>query len=99
VPIAVIENPGNHPFSVRASVTWSRESSRIVTAELGRIVPSLLSAVEGAGTYLLPLSPDARELLRQREGKLRLRLAVRVASAGQALQPALQVKIIPPRWH
>jgi hypothetical protein len=99
VPVAVIENPRKQPFSVRASVTWSGEGGRIVSAELGRIVPSLLPAAEGAGTYLLPLPPAVRELLRQREGKLRLRLAVRAAGAGQPLRPALHVKIIPPRWH
>ena len=68
-------------------------------AEVGRIVPSLLPSADGAGTYLLPLPPKVRELLSQREGKLRLRLAVRAATAGPPLRRSLHVTIIEPRWH
>lgn len=109
VPISEIDNPGEQPFSVRVSVTWSGEGDGAVTVEIGRIVPPPGST----GTFLLPLPAAVRELLRKREGKLRLRLAVRTARpnpaspASQPLppnwpapqSPALHVKIIQPRWH
>lgn len=98
VPIAEIENPGEQPFSVRVYVTWSGEGGRTATAELGRIIPP----PGGTGTFLLPLPAAVRELLRQREGKLRLRLSVRTArrsSAGTASTASTQLPPARPAPH
>lgn len=100
ISLAVVENPALEAFSVRASLHWSGQGGAQRAVEIGRIVPPRAQEPASAvGTFLLPLSEAARELLRQRDGKTRLHLTVRSAVNSPASHSALHVKILPPRWH
>lgn len=95
VTVTGVENPAAQPFTVRAvlGVTYAPE---LIVAAIGSVTPRVAAA---AGTFLLPLPPSVRELLAQRDGRLRLRIRLQPAEGSGPFQPGFKVRIAAPRWY
>lgn len=95
VTITGVENPAAQPFTVRAvlGLTYAPE---LILADIGRVTPRVADA---AGTFVLALPPSVRELLAQRDGRLRLRLRLSPAAGSEPFAPGFKVRIAAPRWY